>query len=126
MSKTNRVVRDEPLLGGSSTEFLRVEVFYAKGGTSYFDGGSHPRGYFLSVRPITKEVDGSTSWVMFTGVKHLLAPATRFSEKTLGLHVAGLTDDDPIVEKLKIKVLADREAEKAKNEARREAAPSPR
>ena len=59
---------------------LEVSVYYTKGGASYFTGGTIPRGYYLSVRPITKR-DGMVSFDLFSGSKRLLFETARYSVK---------------------------------------------
>ncbi len=59
---------------------LDVEVCYDKGGVSYFSGGTMPRGYYLSVTPVTHK-NGMTSVELFTGVKKLLLQTSRYSDK---------------------------------------------
>jgi hypothetical protein len=61
---------------------IDVEVFYDKGGVSYFSGGTTTRGYYISVTPVTHK-NGMTSVVLFTGVKKLLLPTNRYSDKQL-------------------------------------------
>ena len=59
-------------LNGAS--HLEVSVYYTKG------GGTLPRGYYLSVRPVTKR-DGMVSFELFSGQGRLLFEASRFTEK---------------------------------------------
>lgn len=59
---------------------LEVFVYYDKGGMSYFTGKVSPRGYYLSVTPVTKR-DGMVSFAMFTGYKQLLLETKRYSAK---------------------------------------------
>ena len=59
---------------------LEVSVYYTKGGTSYFTGGTSPRGYYISVRPVTKR-DSAISFDLFAGRKRLLFETARFSGK---------------------------------------------
>lgn len=63
-------------------EHLEVEVFYSLGGMNYFSGRVEPRGYWVSVQPMTK-TRMCSSFVGFTGVKGLIREAHRFSQKTL-------------------------------------------
>lgn len=118
MSQRTKVIRDEPL--AEPGEYLRVEVFYRAGGASYFSGNSEPRGYYVVVRPVKKE-NGVVSFTLFSGTKKLLAPASRFSEKHLGLLVDEL--DEKLVAELRDKVLAARTADHERRAAqeRREA-----
>ena len=59
---------------------FEVSVYYTKGGTNYFSGGITPRGYYVSVTPVTKG-NGTISYTMFTGHKRLLLKTTRYSQK---------------------------------------------
>ena len=59
---------------------LEVSVSYDKGGANYFSGGTKPRGYYLSVTPVTKSAT-SISFTMFTGYSRFLLETKRFSEK---------------------------------------------
>ena len=59
---------------------LEVSVYYTKGGANYFSGGTNPRGYYLSVKPVTKS-ENSVSFVMFTGRSQLLLETNRYSDK---------------------------------------------
>lgn len=65
--------------------FLEVEVRYDKGGLSIFGGSSRPRGYYLSVAPITTETrDGgftSKGFMLFSGKSIVLDTAKAFSVK---------------------------------------------
>lgn len=53
---------------------LEVSVYYTKG------GGAVPRGYYLSVRPVTKR-DGMVSFDLFSGRRQLLFETSRFTAK---------------------------------------------
>jgi hypothetical protein len=59
---------------------LEIEVAYDKGGANYFTGNSDPRGIYLYVRPIAVR-DGTVSFTLGRGRKHLLQPANRFNRK---------------------------------------------
>ena len=61
---------------------LEIAVSYDLGGHSYFTGQSSPRGYYLSVRPVT--ISGNmVSFDLFSGRRKFLLEATRFSQKQL-------------------------------------------
>ena len=65
---------------------LEVVVRYDLGGANYYSGGTSPRGYYLSVRPIT--VSGNmVSYNLFSGRRKFLLEATRFSQKQLNFAV---------------------------------------
>lgn len=59
---------------------LEVSVAYSKGGMSYFSGQVSPRGFYLSVTPVTKG-NGMVSFTMFSGIKRLLLEVNRYSDK---------------------------------------------
>jgi len=59
---------------------LEVSVYYDKGGANYFSGGMMPRGYYLSVRPVTKG-NGSVSFALFSGNSKLLLQTQRYTDK---------------------------------------------
>ena len=59
-------------LNGAS--HLEVSVYYTKG------GGTLPRGYYLSVRPVTRR-DGMVSFELFSGQCQLLFGASRYTAK---------------------------------------------
>lgn len=48
---------------------------------NFFSGGTTPRGYYLSVTPVTRRGDGTVSFVMFSGTARLLLQTNRFSPK---------------------------------------------
>ena len=59
---------------------LQVTVSYTIGGRNYVSGGVTPRGFYVSVIPVTKR--GSViSYIAFTGYNQLIMTAARFSEK---------------------------------------------
>jgi len=74
------VLVSTPYEGLRNGTHLEVEVYYDKGGTNYFSGGTTPRGYYVSVRPVTHK-NGMTSVALFTGVSQLLLQANRHSDK---------------------------------------------
>ena len=63
---------------------LRVEIYYTLGGINYATYRQEPRGYYLSVVPVTRENRyGCTmeSFTAFTGVKQILKEVSRRSAK---------------------------------------------
>lgn len=84
MSKTRITVKTIPT--NIQNRVLEVSIYYDKGGMSMFGSGTTQRGYYISVTPVKIETfDGYTSRsiTLFSGLKHLLIEAKRFSEKTL-------------------------------------------
>jgi len=89
-----------------TTEFpgnthLQVSVYYSKGGMNYLSGRSEGRGFYLSVTPVKKE-RGCISTVLFSGLKMLIAPANRYSEKQFNLAVEkSKTHEQELIDSLK-------------------------
>ncbi len=77
MDEHTKYIERNDLKGASH---LQVSVYYTKGGTSFMTGGTTPRGYYLSVKPVTKR-DNMVSFVMFSGHRRLLLETSRFSAK---------------------------------------------
>lgn len=72
--------RPAPSLG--ENRFIKMEVYYALGGCNYFNGGTDPRGYYISATPIA--VDGIfESTVLMSGFRHFVITAKKFSRKKL-------------------------------------------
>lgn len=67
-----------------SDKKLKIEVFYDKGGTNYYNGSISRRGYYVSVK-VVKIEQGSgyttESSMMFSGLKRLLLEVKRQSSK---------------------------------------------
>lgn len=59
---------------------LQISTFYDKGGMNFFNGQTSPRGFYISVTPVTKG-NGMVSYTMFTGLKQLLHQVNRYSDK---------------------------------------------
>ena len=96
--------RYEPI--ANSTQELKIEVRYNKGGMNYFTSRSEERGYYLSVSPVTRTQGNgyvSESYVGFSGVKKLILPVARQSEKQLQAAIAAAESH---VEELKKHVLS--------------------
>jgi len=118
MGHRSKVIRDEPLQEPNS--YLRTEVFYQEGGTSYLSGNTEGRAYCVAVKPITKE-NGMVSFILFAGSKHMVQPAKRFSAKvldTLASDVAAGRNVE-IIANMTQRVLAERAAGQARDAARR-------
>lgn len=81
--------------------FLVGTISYQESGTSLAFGEHSERGYYLSVTPWFEDAQGFRTWVMFTGLKALLAPANRFNRKVLD----SLVPPADLVEKVKARVL---------------------
>lgn len=76
---------------------LEVSVYYTKGGMSYFTGQVSPRGYYLSVRPVSLE-RGMVSFDLFSGCKKLILEANRYSDKQFAkaVEMAKIFEDELI------------------------------
>ena len=77
MKKHETYIERDDLKGATH---LEVKVFYTKGGANYFSGGTNPRGYYLSVRPV-KKGNGMVSFDLFSGCKRLLLETARYTDK---------------------------------------------
>jgi hypothetical protein len=88
MEEKKRYIERNDLKGANN---LEVSVYYSKGGLSYFSGQVSPRGYYLSVRPVTLG-NGTVSFDLFSGVKRLLLETNRFSPKQFARAVEMATD----------------------------------
>lgn len=72
----------EPIAGREQE--LKIEVRYNKGGVNYFSSKTEARGYYLSVSPVTRShSEGYTveSYTGFSGIKKLILPVARQSDK---------------------------------------------
>lgn len=64
--------------------FIRVELYYDKGGYDYMSYRQKPRDFYLSVTPVFKENRGTYTTEMFgafRGYKQLILEVNRFSDK---------------------------------------------
>lgn len=63
---------------------IKIETYYKLGGYNYFTHDNEPRGYYISVVPVTRENrDGIAleTITAFTGLRSLLLEVTRKSAK---------------------------------------------
>lgn len=67
---------------GQKGHYIKVELFYQKGGINWYNSQQEAGGYRLSVRPVTREGRGE-SFVMFDGFKVMLVPADSRRSKKL-------------------------------------------
>lgn len=70
---------------------LEVAVYYTKGGVNLLSGGTSPRGYYLSVRPVTMR-NGMVSFDLFSGRSQLLFETSRFTAKQFARAVEAARD----------------------------------
>lgn len=69
---------------------IKTEVYYNKGGMNYYTSRNEERGYYLSVCPVRRTQIGnviSESYTAFSGVKTLILPVKRQSDKAYNLAV---------------------------------------
>lgn len=78
---------------------IQVELRYALGGTSYLTGQAFGRGYYVGATPQVNG-DGFTSFLLFSGIKTFVQPATRFSAKVLANLVVPQETIDRLVAKV--------------------------
>lgn len=70
--------------GSKKANFLRIELYYDKGGYDYMSYRQKPRGFYLSVTPVFRENKGTYTTEMFgafSGYKQLILEVNRFSDK---------------------------------------------
>lgn len=91
----------------NSKKELKIEVYYDKGGMNYFSGKVDPRGYWVSVRAVERDIRDNgicvESYPIMSGVRHFIKPVNRYSEKTYQDAVI-LSED--ILPKLKENILS--------------------
>jgi hypothetical protein len=75
-----KLLESTPHEGLKDATHIDVEVYYTQGGANYLCGGTTPRGYYVSVKPV-KRNGVTVSFVLFSGCKKLLMETKRFSEK---------------------------------------------
>ena len=70
-------------VSGEGANALKVKISYNLGGMNYFTCNNQPRGYYLSVCPVMRELRGTCvmeSYTAFSGVKVLLNEVKRKSK----------------------------------------------
>lgn len=72
---------------GTENKFLKIEVFYSKGGTNYYNSKVEARGYWLSARQVERSASITNgvvmeSFAMFSGAKMFLMEVKRQSAKS--------------------------------------------
>jgi len=92
----SRIIEDIPAKG-KNVNTLRVEYHYEKGGMNYFSGNKDQRGIYMCVAPIELSERGWSSMLLASGIKKLVKPMKRFSQKVL--------DTLPVDEDLKAKLI---------------------
>lgn len=69
---TSKMIESIPCTELKGITHIDVEVYYTKGGSK--------RGYYISVKPVTRD-EIMVSYIMFTGIVKLLLETSRFSAK---------------------------------------------
>ena len=59
---------------------LKCELYYDLGGMNFFTHETEPRGYYVSVVPVSRS-NGLESYTAFTGCKQLVQTCSRKSKK---------------------------------------------
>ena len=96
MKKHEHYIERNDLKGATH---LQVSVYYTKGGANYLSGGTTSRGFYLSVRPVTKR-EGSLSFDLFSGRKKFLFETARYTDKQFGraVKMASVFEDQLIAD----------------------------
>ena len=77
--------------------FIKIYVYYDLGGYNYFTHREKPRGYYITVVPVTR--DGvCESFTAFTGCTELLTPCARKGKKA----EADALQKAPVYEKMMV------------------------
>jgi hypothetical protein len=68
-----------------TSNYLKIHVYYDKGGMNYFSGNVEKRGIYISVTPVTKNKSecgtySSEQMTAFTGTKMLIEEKARWSK----------------------------------------------
>lgn len=85
METTKISKRFIPVKENEKVNFLKVDVYYSKGGVNYFTSSNEKRGIYLSVSPVKRETIGqciSESYAGFSGIKKCVLELNKYSKKT--------------------------------------------
>lgn len=82
----NKYIQEEllELKANSKATHLRISLFYKKGGINVFTYENEPRGYYLSLSPVSREERNGVvleSYTAFSGYKTCLHEVTRQTKK---------------------------------------------
>lgn len=96
---SNTIVKYYIPIQSKDANYLKVELYYDIGGYNYFTCKETRRGYFLSITPVDRSDKGgyfTESITLFRGVKQMILPVDRKSEKSaqtaLGLYKKEVRD----------------------------------
>ena len=73
--------------GLKNATHLQVSVYYSKDGINFLTGEATPRGFYLSVRPVSKG-NGTIRFDLFSGQSIFLFGVSRFTSKQFDQAVA--------------------------------------
>jgi hypothetical protein len=85
----------------NSDQELKIEVRYNIGGHNHFNCKIELRGYYLSVSPVKRKTEGqftTETYMAFSGVKKLILPVKRQSEKSYNQAVSLAEGEIPKLE----------------------------
>ena len=78
----DKVVRYYKVNNNPNVTDLKAEIYYSLGGINYFTSRNEQRGYYMSISPVKR--DGvCESYTAFTGLKQLVLPVQRKSNKKM-------------------------------------------
>lgn len=79
---------------------LKVELYYSLGGTNVFTYKDEPRGYYLSVSPVSRKGNWET-YVAFTGLKQCILSVKRQTPKKAQEALSKMNDYlQPLIDKV--------------------------
>ena len=79
---------------------LKVELYYSLGGLNVFTYKGEPRGYYLSVSPVTRKGNWET-YVAFTGLKQCILSVKRQTQKKAQEALSKMNDClQPLIDKV--------------------------
>lgn len=82
----DRMTRLFKVKNNPNVTHLKAEVYYSLGGTNMFTYKNESRGYYMSISPVKREDRGGfimESYTAFTGLKQLVVPVSRKSQKKM-------------------------------------------
>ncbi|GIV43946.1 MAG: hypothetical protein KatS3mg035_1069 [Bacteroidia bacterium] len=85
------------LVPNEKATHIEIEIYYSKGGANYFTGQNEQRGIYVSVSPVTLG-ENFVSYTAFTGIKQLIKPMARFSQKVLNETNVDATELNELIE----------------------------
>jgi hypothetical protein len=95
--KDRRIQGFVPVTGNPDVTHLKVAVYYSKDGLNYATYKEEPKGYWLSVTPVKREVQGDyiiETMTGFSGYRCFICSGDRFNRKTLTTLWANVVEDE--------------------------------